>query len=111
MELELKRSATFLAAYVERDHQVVDDLFHLKRSSKKSWHIPTHTILRLDCLQENTKFDFRDIARGGPDHSRFSVGAHLMIKSLYPDLDQGVPKNGSSNTHDVLPDLNIGKNE
>ena len=111
MELELKRSATFLAAYVERDHQVVEDLFHLKRSSKKSWHIPTHTILRLDCLQENTKFDFRDIARGGPDHSRFSVGAHLMIKSLYPDLDQGVPKNGSSNTHDVLPDLNIGKNE
>ncbi len=111
MELELKSSATFLAAYVERDQQVVDDLFHLKRSSKKSWHIPTHTILRLDCLQENTKFDFRDIARGGPDHSRFSVGAHLMIKSLYPDLDQGVPKNGSSNTHDVLPDLNIGKNE
>ena len=111
MELELKRSATFLAAYVERDHQVVDDLFHLKRSSKKSWHIPTCAILRLGCLKENTKFDFSDIARGGPGHSCFSVGAHLMIKSLCPDLDQGVPKNGSSNSHDVLPDINIGKNE
>jgi hypothetical protein len=76
LELELKRSATFLAAYVERDHQVVDDLFHLKRSSKKSWHIPTCAILRLGCLKEN----FSDIARGGPGHSCFFGGGSFNDK-------------------------------